>query len=142
MAQWLRRTQQMSSGYTDFALTPPEAVGAYLAPMPRPAKIHSGKQPRRLHYVVEWAARRQLRQADICRELSVDKSTVSRWFDGTLPSEVHLLALTGLFGLDEPVSLFRHPDDDWLSRLLRGRSEDERRRIKAMLEAAFPPKAA
>ena len=109
--------------------------------MPRPTSIHAGKQPHRLHFIVEWAERRQLTQADISRELEVDKSSVSRWFAGTLPAEKHLLALAALLQIDVP-ALFRHPDDDWLARFLRGRDEAERARIRATLEAAFPPRAA
>ena len=109
--------------------------------MPRPTSIHAGKQPQRLHFIVEWAERRHLTQADISRELEVDKSSVSRWFAGTLPAEKHLLALAALLRIDVP-GLFRHPDDDWLARFLRGRDEAERARIRATLEAAFPPRAA
>lgn len=96
----------------------------------------------RIHYIPEWASKRGLIQADIVREIGVDKSTVSRWFDGMLPSDVHLVALSDLLELDEPAALFRHPDEDWLSRLLRGRTEDERKRILVMIEAAFPRRAA
>jgi transcriptional regulator with XRE-family HTH domain len=122
------------------ALTTPCAGIDKRCVMPRPARIHAGKQPRRLHFIVEWARRRQVKQADIGRDLEVDKSTVSRWFDGTIPSEAHLVALAQFLGADEPTALFRHPDDDWMARFLRGRSEDERRRIRATLETAFPPK--
>jgi hypothetical protein len=44
--------------------------------------------------------------------------------------------------LDEPAALFRHPDDDWLARFFRGKSEEERYRIRQILEAAFPTKKA
>jgi hypothetical protein len=108
--------------------------------MARPTRIHHGKQPRRLHYLVEWAARRGQKQADIVRGLGVDKSTVSRWFDGAVPSEVHLIALADYLEAEEPAALFRHPDDDWLARFFRERSQDEADRMKAMLEAAFPRK--
>jgi transcriptional regulator with XRE-family HTH domain len=96
----------------------------------------------RLHYIAEWAERRHLRQADIVREIGVDKSNVSRWFSGALPSEENIRALAALFELDEPAALFRHPDEDWMARLLRGRSTEERERAKQMLELAFPPRAA
>lgn len=100
-------------------------------------------QTPRLHYIPEWADKRDLRQTDIVAALQeagwrVDKSTVSRWFKGSLPEEKHILALAGLFGFeDEPAALFRHPEDDWLSRLLRARSEEERFRIRQMVEAAL-----
>lgn len=66
------------------------------------------KQPSlRLHFIPEWAEARGLRQADIVEALQeagtgVDKSTVSRWFSGNLPEERHILALQGLFALNEP----------------------------------------
>ena len=96
----------------------------------------------RLHYIPEWAEKRQLRQTDIVEALGgsgigVDKSTVSRWFSGALPEKRHILALQGLFSLDEPAALFRDPDDDWLSRLLRGKSADERFRIRQAIEAVL-----
>lgn len=108
--------------------------------MGRPTKIHHGKQPYRLHYIIEWAELRGRKQADIVRALGVDKSTVSRWFDGTIPSETHLIALAAYFEIEDPRALFRHPDDDWLARFFRERSRDETSRMRAMLEAAFPRK--
>lgn len=122
-------------------LTTGKRPSASLGPMSQD-KIHHNKKSRRFHYIPEWAAKRGLRQTDIVSEIGVDKSTVSRWFDGMVPSDPHLLALVSLFSLDEPTDLFRHPDDDWLFRLLRGRSAEERQRILAMIEAAFPRKAA
>lgn len=103
-------------------------------------RIHSSKKPVRLHYIVEWAAKRGMRQTDIVRKTGVDKSTVSRWFKGTLPSEDHLFVLKELFQLDEVASLFRDPEDDWLARLFRNRSEEERQRIIKVIEISFPPK--
>ncbi len=49
--------------------------------------IHKSKQPRRPHYIAEWAELRGLTQADLARELGADKSVVSRWFNGTSPSQ-------------------------------------------------------
>ena len=110
--------------------------------MARPVRIHSGKQPLRFHYIPEWAKHRHLRQCDIARALNVDKSTVSRWFDGSLPVEAHLIALTGVFGADEPAALFRHPDDDWIARFFRGLSEAARKRARAALELIFAEETA
>jgi transcriptional regulator with XRE-family HTH domain len=112
--------------------------------MGRPARIDRNADPRRFHYIVEWAERRDLTQADIMRALGVDKSTVSRWFSGSIPSEMYLVPLTSLLAGDddEPAALFRHPNDDWMARLLRGRPAEEVSRIKAMIEAAFPKRAA
>lgn len=105
--------------------------------MPRPTKIHKDKQPHRFHYIPEWARHRNVKQADIARGLQVDKSTVSRWFDGTLPAEDHLIALAGFLEADEPAALFRHPDDDWLARFFRGRSAAQRKRAINILRAAL-----
>ncbi len=106
----------------------------HMAQIPR---IHAGKTPIRLHFIKEWAARRNLKQVDIVRELPVDKSTVSRWFKGSLPSEEHLISLAALLHT-EVTGLFRHPDDDWIARLLQGRSEDEIRRIAQIVELSLP----
>jgi transcriptional regulator with XRE-family HTH domain len=103
-------------------------------------RIHKGKTPRRIHYIAEWAARRQLKQADVVRELGADKGTVSRWFAGALPEQPYLFRLAALFGMEEPNELFHHPDDNWMSRFLQGKSMDEIRRLRQMIEAAFPPK--
>lgn len=112
--------------------------------MARPARIYKGKQPHRFHCIPEWAERRGVSQADIMRGVGADKGTVSRWFDGTLPMDKHLIALAGFLEAGEVAALFRHPDDDWMSRHLRGRSHDERQRMQAAIEAlitnAFPRK--
>lgn len=94
----------------------------------------------KLHYIPEWAEHRHMRQVDVLEALQgrVDKSTVSRWFKGAMPVTGHLLALQVLFELEEPAALFRHPDDDWLARFFRGKSEEERYRIRQILQAAFP----
>jgi transcriptional regulator with XRE-family HTH domain len=109
--------------------------------MARPVRIH---QPPRFHYIPEWAERRNVSQADIVRGVGADKSTVSRWFEGSVPSAEYLIALTGFLEAGEPAALFRHPDDDWMARLLRGRSGEERARIEATIRAtienAFPRK--
>jgi hypothetical protein len=121
------------------ALTPIEpsvAINATVAV----ARIHRGKTPRRPHFIPEWAETRGLKPADLARELGADKSVVSRWYHGASPSQEWQAGLAALFAC-EPDALFRHPDDDWLSRFLQGRQLDEIQRIKATLEAAFPKKA-
>jgi transcriptional regulator with XRE-family HTH domain len=100
------------------------------------------KSADRDHFVPEWAEKRNMTQADLVRETGADKSTVSRWFSGNMPRDNHLDALVACFGLEDRESLFRHPDDDWMARFLQGRSEDEKKRIRTMLLAAFPPKVA
>jgi transcriptional regulator with XRE-family HTH domain len=120
------------------------ALWAVALRMRRPVRIHTDKQPRRLHYIPEWAERRGLSQADIVRELASDanKSTVSRWFSGSIPQDKHIVPLAEVLCLDDPTALFRHPDDDWMARFLKGRDAEERERIRATLEAAFPKKVA
>lgn len=108
--------------------------------MPKPAKIHTDKSPPRLHYIVEWAKKRGIKPKDIVENLGVNKSTVSRWFEGTVPMEAHLVPLAAYFQLEKPADLFTDPDEDWMTRLLRGRSKDEIERIKTMIEVAFPQK--
>lgn len=97
-------------------------------------KIHRDKNPVRIHYIREWARKRQLKQADIVRNIDVDKSTVSRWFKGTLPKEEHLIALAGYLATDVP-SLFRDPDDDWLSKFFRDKSDEQREQAIRVLRA-------
>jgi len=101
-------------------------------------RIHAGKQPRRPHYIKEWAERRgYASQAELAAELGADKSVVSRWYNGSSPSSEWQEKLAALFQCDVE-AIFRHPDDDWMARFLRGRTRDEVERMKAMLEAAFP----
>ncbi len=106
-------------------------------------KIHASKQPRRPHFIKEWAAKRRLSQADLARELDADKSIVSRWFAGATPGVEWQAKLAALFSV-EPDSLFRHPDDDWLhalflkrkalKELLVQRTEPELDRIRQVAE--------
>lgn len=91
----------------------------------------------RRHFIVEWAAKRDLKKADIARETGADKSLVGRWFDGTLPGPEYLAKLAALFGT-EPEGLFRHPDEDWIAKFFRDRSDVDRERIKDLLTLAFP----
>ena len=101
-------------------------------------QIHRSKQPRRPHYVVEWAKRRGFKKAvDLAKEINADKSVVSRWYNGATPGKEYQDRLAAAFGI-EPDALFRHPDDDWIARFLAGRDEEEIERIKATLESAFP----
>ncbi|MGV0817150.1 helix-turn-helix domain-containing protein [Martelella sp. AMO21009] len=108
--------------------------------MSNPVRIHADKTPKRVHYIVEWAAHRNMRQKDIVRELGVDKGLVSRWWGGTIPKYDYLEALAGLFQLDDISSLFRHPDDDWITRMFRDRSEEQRQQALDMLKILFNDK--
>jgi transcriptional regulator with XRE-family HTH domain len=103
-------------------------------------QIHAGKQPRRPHYIREWADLRGLKAVEIARAIDADKSLVSRWFGGATPTVDYQERLGALFGTT-PEGLFRHPDDDWLTRFFADRSREEVERIKATMETAFPRKA-
>lgn len=103
------------------------------------ATIHKSKQPRRPHHIADWADMRGLSQADIARELGADKSVISRWFSGTTPGVEWQEKLAALFHTT-PEGLFRHPDDDWLSKFFADRSRAEVEKMKQMLELAFPKK--
>lgn len=78
----------------------------------------------------------------------LDKSLLSRWLDEddpSTPGRDWSRKLGEYFAVPpdhEPVDIFADPDVDWLARLLRGRSAEEKARIKAMIEAAFPAKRA
>lgn len=108
--------------------------------MSKVLQIHAGKQPRRPHYIREWAELRDIKAADIARAIEADKSLVSRWFAGATPSVEYQQRLAGLFSTS-PEGLFRHPDDDWLTRFFADRSREEVERIKRTMETAFPRKA-
>jgi transcriptional regulator with XRE-family HTH domain len=104
-------------------------------------RIHRDKQPRRPHFIPQWAEKRGLRQSDIVEQIGVDKGTVSKWFSGATPGTTWQQKLAALFEC-EPESLFRDPDDDWIGRFLKQRSQDERARIRQVLEVMFPEKKA
>lgn len=107
--------------------------------MNKDSRIHALKQPRRPHFIKEWAERRNLSQADLARELGADKSLVSRWFNGSTPGVDWQERLSALFHCD-PDALFRHPNDDWMRRFFDGRSDEEIEHIRRSLEITFPKK--
>jgi transcriptional regulator with XRE-family HTH domain len=100
-------------------------------------KIHEGKTPQRIHFIAEWAEKRGLKQSDVAREIGADKGLVSRWFSGTVPKAEYLEQLRALFHAEEVSSLFRHPDDDWIARLFRDKSDEQRERAIDMLRLLF-----
>jgi hypothetical protein len=108
--------------------------------MSKIVQIHAGKQPRRPHYIREWADLRGYKAVEIARAIDADKSLVSRWFGGATPTVDYQERLGQLFSTT-PEGLFRHPDDDWLTRFFADRSREEVERIKATMETAFPRKA-
>ena len=126
-----------------FALTTHRSNREYTLRMAQVTRIHAGKTPVRRHYLVEWAERRGVSQADLVRATGADKAAVSRWFNhGVIPSEKHIDNVALALQVEDVASLFRHPDDDWLSRLFKDRDEEERERLRQMIELAFPAKRA
>ena len=102
--------------------------------------IHKSKQPRRPHFIPEWAELRGFNtQAELAIELEADKSLVSRWYNGSSPGRDWQLKLAKLFKCESD-AIFRHPDDDWIARFFQGRKRDEIDQIKKTLEVAFPPR--
>ena len=77
-------------------------------------------------------------QAELIRELGADKGIVSRWYDGATPGREWQTKLAALLTDGDEEALFRHPDDDWMARFLRGRKRGEIEKIKQTLEIAFP----
>ena len=110
----------------------------FLEGMGNITQIYRSKQPSRPHFIPEWAERRGFdTQAKLINALDADKSVVSRWYNGSSPSREWQDKLADLFQC-EPEALFRHPDDDWMARFLRKRSDEEIKRVKQILRAAFP----
>jgi hypothetical protein len=138
----LHTMQPLSTGAVEFFGNDGPGCAGIALHMAATPRIHKDKTSRRKHYVPEWAEVRQLTQADIVKATGADKGTVSRWFSGNTPQDHYLDALAGCLSLDDREALFRHPDDDWMARFLRGRSAEERERIKTLLEMAFPKKVA
>jgi transcriptional regulator with XRE-family HTH domain len=103
----------------------------------QPTRIHSSKTPPRRHYIAEWAAHRHLKKADLAREVGADKGLVTRWFTGTMPGPDYQEKLAALFGT-EPEGLFRHPDEDWIAKFFRNKSDEDVRRARELLDLAFP----
>jgi hypothetical protein len=104
----------------------------------RVTHIHKGKTPHRLHFIPEWAEVRGKRQVDFVNAGLSDKGTVSKWFSGLLPQQDNLTRIANFLQVEDENALFRHPDDDWLARFLKGRAQEERERIRQTLELAFP----
>lgn len=141
MSQMLHNTQLLVKDPVAYKHNDGDYGQAIGLRMSRPQKSNAN-QTVRVHYIPEWASHRGLSQSDIVRGIGADKATVSRWFKGTIPSEMWFGPLVELLQLDDAKDLFRHPDDDWLSHFFRDRTEEERERIRRTLEAAFPRKTA
>lgn len=77
-----------------------------------------------------------MRQTDIASEIDADKSLISRWFKGTIPSPEWQEKLAALFEIDV-AGLFRHPDDDWLSKFFKDRTDEQKEKAIQMLKLMF-----
>jgi hypothetical protein len=103
-------------------------------------RIDERKQPRRPHFIEEWAKYRGFdSQAELADALGVDKSMISRWYGGATPNEESQKKLATLFECERD-ALFRHPSEDWFVRFFRNRSDEEVGRMKKVLESGWPPK--
>lgn len=105
--------------------------------MSNPTRIHADKTPQRVHFIVEWAEKRELKQKDIVREIGADKGLVSRWFKGAVPKHQYLVQLAALFQLEDIHALFRHPDDDWLAKFFRDKTDEQREQAIDLLRVLF-----
>jgi hypothetical protein len=67
--------------------------------------------------------------------LPIDKKQVYRWLEGKMPHKDTLDRIAAALRLESPEDLFRHPDEIWIRQLLKDKSDEERERIKAMVES-------
>lgn len=73
-----------------------------------------------------------MRPTDLAAKIGADKGSVSRWFSGVLPQDRWLLIIAEAFETDYH-GLFRHPADQWMIDLFKGRSAPEKLKIRQML---------
>ena len=115
MLDKLRNSQPLSMEAVAASANDAAHHSCYLRNMPdHVVKIHAKRQPRRPHHISAWAEKFGFSQADIAREIEVDKSMVSRWFDGATPSAPSQEKLAALFPTDRE-GICRPPDDVWLT---------------------------
>lgn len=115
--------------------------------MAKVTRIHRGKSSFRRHYLAEWLSARDMSPMDLHRLLNepesaetfIDKKQVYRWVDeGKLPHAPTMARIADALKLDSPEDLHRHPNEDWIAKFLRDRSEEELDRIRRSLEVTFP----
>ena len=122
-------------------LTNPQ--GLVKAPQSEVAEIYTRRTPRRPHYLADWMDRRGKTRRDLIEELGADKTQLSRWLDDekpTTPGPDWAAKLGRYFAAegDDPIDIFTHPDNDWMTRFFDGRRLEEIERIKLTMETAFP----
>lgn len=122
----------------------------------KPTRIYPGRAPSRRHHLAEWLEERQLDPMEFLNALNesasmdqpvIDKSQVYRWLKGQLPHAPTLLRVAAVLDLRDidtmdlnPNLIFRHPDEVWIANQIKGRPEEEVRRLRAMIELALPRK--
>ena len=105
-------------------------------------RIHSSKTPVRIHFIKEWLDHRGVSQVELAEALDTHAGTVSKWCKtGVMPTNENLVAIAAFLHV-EPNDLFHDPADDWIARLFKERTSEEKDRIAATIEIAFPPKKA
>lgn len=89
---------------------------------------------------------RELNEADTSLP-AIDKSQVYRWLKGQLPRadmQARIAGALSIVDIDtgdpDPAGIFRDPNLDWFARQVKDRSEDELRRLRSIVENAFPPR--
>lgn len=105
--------------------------------MSKSEKISEQKQPRRPHYIKQWAEKKGLKAIELAEALGTSRGQISHWYGGASPGVEWQQRLAEFFGIDR-AGLFMHPDEYWLKQFFDGRTRQEVERIKATLEAAFP----
>lgn len=139
MPKWLHTMQLFASPIAAYRYNAIPRPIEYGCPMSNVTNIHADKTPIRLHYIVEWAEKRDMSQADVGRATGADKALVSRWFGGMVPKQDYLEKLAGIFETDVH-GLFRHPDDDWLAKFFRDKTEEQKEHAIEMLRLLFKEK--
>lgn len=105
-------------------------------------RIHASKTPPRIHYIKEWIEHRRVSRVDVAGAAGVSPSTVTKWCNKqAMPTNDNLVAIAAFLEI-EPNDLFHDPADDWIARLFKERTSEEKDRIAATIEVAFPPKKA
>lgn len=109
------------------------------------AAIYSKRQPSKPHYLARLMARQNVTRSTLMKELGIDKSQLSRWLHETrpaTPSPEWAQKLGQYFSPslddDDFVDIFADPDVQWIAKKLQGRTDEEKARIIAMIDAAFP----
>lgn len=95
------------------------------------------RSPDSIHFIKEWAEKKNISQAEVSRAVGANKSVTSRWFTGMVPKTEYLEKIAALFGTDVH-GLFRHPDEEWIAKLIRSKTGKDREQIIKALKELFP----